>query len=132
MLREFRGDAHVAAWTTSGFNATEIGLLTEAYWGLPLRTYIRSRSWSDEDLDAAEARLVSRGLLADGKLTDAGRKEREAVEVATDHHCRPIVHALGDDLDNLVAILVPWGEAVRAAKGYPAAGPHDIAARAGA
>lgn len=128
-LREFRGDAHTAAWTTAGFDATEIGLLTEAYWGLPLRTYIRTRSWSDEEMDAAEARLAARGLLADGALTDAGRREREAVEAATDHHCRPIVDALGDDLDDLLAVLGPWGEAVRAAKGYPAAGPHDIAAR---
>jgi hypothetical protein len=29
MLREYRGDAHTAAWTSSGFDATEIGLMTE-------------------------------------------------------------------------------------------------------
>jgi hypothetical protein len=127
MLREFRGDAHVCAWTAAGFDATEIGLLTELYWGLPMRTYIRSRSWSDADLDAAEARLVDRGLVADGTMTPAGRAEREAVEVTTDRQCRPIVEALGDDLDELVGILDPWGAAIRDAHGYPAAGPHDLA-----
>ena len=56
-LREFRGDSHIAAWVGAGFDATEIGLLTELYWGMPSRTYVRTRAWSDEDLDAAEARL---------------------------------------------------------------------------
>jgi len=60
MLREYRGDAHTAAWTSAGLDATEIGLLTELYWGLPLRSYIRTRAWSDAQLDEAEARLEAR------------------------------------------------------------------------
>jgi hypothetical protein len=127
MLREYRGDAHACAWTTAGLDATEIGLLTELYWGLPLRTYIRTRSWSDDELDAAEARLVERGLVVEGGFTPEGRAEREAVEQATDRQCRPIVEALGDDLDDLLGVLLPWGEAIRAAHGYPASGPHDLA-----
>jgi hypothetical protein len=127
MLREYRGDAHVSAWTAAGFDATEIGLLTEPYWGLPLRTYVRTRAWTDAQLDAAEARLVTRGLLRDGGLTTEGRSAREEVEAATDRQCRPIVEALGDDLDELLAILVPWGEAIRSNGGYPASGPHDLA-----
>ncbi|MGH9235299.1 MAG: SCO6745 family protein [Acidimicrobiales bacterium] len=128
MLREYRGDAHVAAWTAAGFDATEIGLITELWWGLPMRTYVRTRAWTNDQLDAAEERLEARGLVAGGELTDAGRAEREAVEVATDRQCRPIVDALGDDLGTLVAILRPWGHAVRAGGGYPASGPHDLAA----
>jgi hypothetical protein len=126
-LREHRGDVHVNAWTVSGFDACEIGLLTELYWGLPLRTYIRSRAWSDADLDAAEERLVARGLVADGALTDAGRDAREAVEVLTDEGCAPIVAALGDDLDELVGLLSGWSTRIQAAGGYPATGPHDLA-----
>jgi len=129
LLREYRGDAHVAAWTAAGLDGTEIGLLTEPYWGLPLRTYIRSRSWSDTELDAAEARLTDRGFLADGTLTEAGRAFREEIEVATDAQCAPIIEALGADLGELLGILRPWGAAIREAKGYPAAGPHDIARR---
>ena len=128
-LREYRGDAHTAAWTTAGFDATEIGLLSELYWGLKLRTYIRTRAWSPAELDAAEARLVERGLVADGAFTDDGRAARETVEQATDRHCRPIVEAVGDDMEELLGILQPWGRAIRAAGGYLAAGPNDLAAR---
>jgi hypothetical protein len=127
LLREYRGDVHIAAWTSAGFDATEIGLLTELYWGLPLRTYSRSRAWTNEQFDAAEQRLVDRGLLADGAFTPEGREAREAVEQATDRACRPIVEALGDDHAELVALLLPWGEQIREAHGYPASGPHDLA-----
>jgi len=131
-LREYRGDAHTAAWTSAGFDATEIGLLSELYWGLPARSYSRSRAWSDADFDAAEERLEARGLLADSRLTDQGLVEREAVEVATDAQCRPIIDALGDDLDELLGILHPWGASIRDAAGYPASGPHDLADAAAA
>jgi hypothetical protein len=126
-LREYRGDAHTAAWTAAGFDATEIGLLTELYWGLPLRTYIRTRAWSEGELDAAEARLEARGLVADGAFTAAGRAAREQVERATDAKCRPAVEALGDDIDELLDLLGPWSDAVCAAGGYPSAGPNDLA-----
>ncbi len=126
-LREFRGDAHIAAWTSSGFDATEIGLLTELYWGLPLRSYSRTRAWSDSDFDAAQARLEERGLIADGAFTSSGRTAREDVEQVTDALCRPIVEALGDDWEELVAILGSWSAAVQAAGGYPGSGPHDLA-----
>jgi len=128
MLREYRGDAHIAAWTSANLDATEIGLLTEPYWGLPLRTYIRTRAWSDEQLDAAEARLVGRGLLADGVLTESGRELRESIEAATDAQCAPILGALGPDgLEELIGLLTPWGAAIRDAGGYPVQGPHELA-----
>jgi hypothetical protein len=127
ILREFRGDAHTAAWTSTGLDATEIGLLTELYWGLSPRTYVRTRAWSNEQLDAADDRLRARGLVDDDGLTDAGRALRESVEVATDDQCRPAVASLGDDLSELLAALQPWGAAVRAAGGYLPTGPHDMA-----
>jgi hypothetical protein len=127
MLREYRGDAHIAAWTTACLDATEIGLLTELYWGMPMRRYIRTRAWSDADLDAAEARLADRGLIEAGAFTDQGRTGREAIERATDRQCRPFIEALGDDLDELLGILEPWGRAIREEHGYPADGPHDLA-----
>jgi hypothetical protein len=129
MLREYRGDAHIAAWTSAALDATEIGLLTEPYWGIPLRTYVRTRAWSDEQLDAAEARLVKRGLLADGALTDEGRALRESIEAATDAQCTPMLDALGEaGLEELIGLLAPWGMAIRDASGYPAQGPHELAA----
>lgn len=127
MLREFRGDAHTAAWTSAGFDATEIGLLSELYWGLPMRSYVRSRAWSNDDLDAAEERLRRRGLLDGDGMTPAGQEAREAVEVATDAQCDVIVAALGDELGELVDLMTPWGVAIRAAGGYLPGGAHELA-----
>ena len=107
------------------------GCSTEPYWGLPLRTYVRTRAWSDAQLDAAEARLVGRGLLADGTLTDDGRALRESIEADTDAQCTPMLDALGDDgFDELFGLLAPWGQAIRDAGGYPPQGPHDWRPRA--
>lgn len=127
MLREYRGDSHINAWTVAGLDACEMCLFTEPYWGLPLRSYSRTRAWSNAEFDAAEARLTERGWLRDGGLTDAGRAERERIEDATDVQCGPIVEGLGDDLDELVTILSGWGAAIRGANGYPASGPQELA-----
>src|SRR5450631_2281769 len=96
-LREYRGDAHTAAWTSAGFDAVEIGLLTELYWGLPLKTYIRSRAWPEAELDDGIRRLEERELVLNGALTERGRQAREAVEACTDRQCRPVIESLGDD-----------------------------------
>jgi hypothetical protein len=130
-LREYRGDAHTAAWTSAGFDAVEIGLLTELYWGLPLKTYIRSRAWSESELDDGIRRLEYRGLLRDGSFTELGREEREAVELNTDRQCRPVIESLGDDFDEITSLLAPIGKAIRAQRGYPASGPHDMAGLSG-
>ena len=130
LLREFRGDCHTIAWTERGLSACEIGLLSESYWGLPLRSYSRTRAWSDTDYDTAEARLRSIGWLDDAGLTDLGRREREAIEVATDRLCDPIVDNLGDDLDEVIATLDEWSAAMRAGNCYPATGPIDLASAA--
>jgi hypothetical protein len=120
MLREYRGDSHTAAWVSADVDATEIGLLTEVYIGIPPRTYVRTRAWSDAELDAASERLAGRGwVTANGtSFTAEGRAAREAIEVATDAQLAPVLAALGGDADELIALLEPWGAAVRAARGY--------------
>ncbi len=127
ILREYRGDSHIAAWVNADLTAIEIGLLTELYWGLPLRSYSRTRGWSDDQYDEAEALLMSKGLIADGAFTDAGRALREQVEVDTDRQMQPVLDALGDDLDDLLGTLGAWGATIREGKGYPASGPHELA-----
>jgi hypothetical protein len=127
LLREYRGDAHTAAWTSAGFDATEIGLLTELFLRLPMGSYIRTRAWSSEQIDAAKARLRSRGLLVDDGFTDAGRAVREGIELATDLQMRPAIEALGDDFDELTTIVSTWSAGVRAAAGY-LGGPSDLVA----
>lgn len=130
LLREYRGDSHNAAWISAGLTGAEIGLLSEAYWGLPMRSYVRTRAWTDDQLDAALDRLRSLGWVDGEELTAAGRAGREAIEVATDRQLDPAIAALGDDLDGLVDVLTRWGQRVRAAGGYLQAGPHDLATAA--
>jgi Helix-turn-helix family len=127
MLREYRGDSHITAWVSAGLDATEIGLLTELYWGLPLRTYSRTRAWTTEQFDAATERLEGKGLIAAGAFTESGQALREDIEVHTDDQMRPTLDALGDEIAELCDRLAPWGEAIRTAKGYPEFGPHDLA-----
>ena len=130
MLREFRGDSHTAAWISAGLNATEIGLLSEMYWGLPMRSYSRTRAWTDAQFDVAADALRSRGLVGTDGFTDAGRALREKIENATDAQMAGAINALGDDIGELVAILEPWGETVRNGFGYLSSGPHDLADQA--
>jgi hypothetical protein len=127
MLREFRGDSHTAAWIAAGLDATEIGLLTELFWGLPLKSYSRTRGWSEDDYTAAIDRLMSRGLIADGAFTAKGRELRESVEVRTDDQMRGVLAIIGDDFARLVEVLGTWSRAVQAMKGYPESGPHELA-----
>lgn len=127
-LREFRGDSHIAAWVAAGFDAVEIGLLTEPYWGLRSRTYVRTRAWSDAQLDDAAERLRTAGLMDDDGLTPRGREQREAIELATDAQLQPAIEALGDDLIELVERMTPWGRQIMAGNGYPPS-PLAIAPR---
>jgi hypothetical protein len=124
-LREFRGDAHVAAFSSLGFDGCEIQLLTERCAGMPPRTYVVTRGWDDADLDAAEARLTRRGLLADGEATEAGRAVREEVEQWTDRLCMSMTDALGDDAPELIGILREWGQKIRDADGYYPSSPQE-------
>ena len=129
-LREYRGDCHNAAWVAAGFTATDIGLLTELYWGMPTRSYSRSRGWSAAEFDASEQRLREAGLLdgvgAETRLSERGRDVREELEVATDVQMAPAIGAIGDAFEELVEILTPWGAQIRAGHGYLASGPHDL------
>ena len=128
-LREFRGDAHTASWISAGLDAVEIGLLTERYWGLPFKSYVRTRAWSDDELNVGLDRLQSAGFVdAEGLgMTEAGRAIRERIEVATDDQTAPAMAAVGDDAPQLTLVLAGWASAVRAGCGYPGKGPQDLA-----
>lgn len=128
-LREFRGDAHTAAWTSAGLDAVEIGLLTERYWGLPFKSYVRTRAWSEAELDSGIERLQGAGYVdAEGAgLTEAGSAFRERIEEATDDQLAPAIAAIGDDLEPTVAALAGWAATVRAGFGYPVSGPQELA-----
>ena len=130
MLREYRGDSHTAAWISAGLNATQIGLLSELYWGVPMRSYSRTRGWTNDQFDAAAESLQGRGLITADALTATGREARELIETVTDSQMAGAIGALGDDIRELFEILEPWGAAVRAGFGYLRSGPHDLAKQA--
>ena len=129
-LREYRGDCHNAAWVAAGLTATDIGILTELSWGMPVRSYSRTRGWTTDEFDRSEHHLRDLGHLdgagAETHLSQSGRHAREQIEVGTDEQMRPALEALGGDIDELFDILAPWGEAIRAGKGYLGSGPHDL------
>lgn len=130
LLREFRGDSHTAAWVDAGLDAVQVGLLTEMFWGLPARSYARTRGWTDADFDGALDALRTRGAVgADDEFTERGRELREDVERRTDAQMQPVLDVLGDAAEELIALLTPWGSAMRAARGYLPSGPHDLAAK---
>ena len=120
LVREHRGDGHIAAWI-GHVDSTEVTVLTELWWGIEPGSYVWTRGWDGDDVAAARARLTSRGLLdGDGALTDAGRDLRETIELATDRAARAVVEPLGDRAGELFAALAPWSKALVGEGGYPA------------
>ena len=118
LVREHRGDGHIAAWI-SHVDSTEITVLSELAWGIPPRSYVFTRGWSEDDVDAACARLETRGLARGTELTDAGRTLRREIEDATDDAERAVIDRLGDRADELFGLLEPWSQAIVAGGGYP-------------
>jgi hypothetical protein len=119
LIREHRGDSHIAAWINADLDACEIGLLTDPWRGQPLKSWVRSRGWTDDELDAGCDRLRSRGFLDGDTLTTAGFDLREQIESATDVMERRVIDALGDDAERLFTLLDGWAENVVTARGYP-------------
>jgi hypothetical protein len=120
LVREFRGDGHISAWVP-WFDSVEISTISEPWWGIPLDSYVWTRGYGPDEVAAARDRLRGRGLLdEDGNITEAGREARERVEVVTDEATLPLVRRLGDDADELFALLAPIGEAMTGPGAYPA------------
>lgn len=120
-VREHRGDSHIAAWIAAGLDPVEAGLLTEAYYTMPTKRYHSGRGWTPNDLDAGLGRLRAGGLIEGDPvtLTERGRALREAIEVATDIQQRPILDAIGDELDELLGLIEPWAATIYASGTYP-------------
>ncbi|MBV8296243.1 MAG: hypothetical protein JO085_05345 [Acidimicrobiia bacterium] len=121
LVREHRGDSHIIAWTSHDVDAVEVTLLTELWWRLPLNSYVGTRGWAPDEIDAGIARLVERGLIdpAGNGFTPSGEQVRASIEAATDRQERRVVAALGTEADELLGLLEPWSKAVLASGGYP-------------
>jgi hypothetical protein len=123
LVREHRGDSHIAAWIAADLDACEIGVITDVWRGQPIKSWVRSRGWSEDELDGAIERLRGRGLIeGDGDaITAAGWQLREDIDTATDQMETRIVAALGDDIDELFRIMGPLAEGAIRGRLYPAA-----------
>ncbi|MGF1597053.1 MAG: hypothetical protein ACFCVK_08990 [Acidimicrobiales bacterium] len=119
LYREHRNDVHISAWTTAGLTGAQACLLNDVRQGLGLKTYVRTRGWDDDTLDTAVADLRRRGLVDDNGMTEAGAELREWIEAATDTQQSPLCDAIGDDLDELLALLAPLRSALLDAGAYP-------------
>jgi hypothetical protein len=119
LYREHRGDAHITSWTSVGLNGCEACIINDLYQGLSLGSYVRTRGWSGQEVDTAIASLRQRSWLEGERLSEAGRAVREAMETTTDNQQRPIIETIGEDFEELVALLTPWRDAIMAGHGYP-------------
>ena len=98
LLREFRGDVHVAALLTAGVTGVEALVLHGATGEVPASILQATRSWPDDDWNQAADGLVSRGYITDdGSLTDRGAELRAGIEDVTDRLSAAAYAALGDD-----------------------------------
>jgi hypothetical protein len=95
VLRESRGDGHIAALQVAGLDPCE-ALVSFAAIGAAPEEVFASRGWSSADWSAARDRLASRGWVdAAGKATERGRDGRDEVEWRTDRLADAPWQALG-------------------------------------
>ena len=85
LLREYRGDGHIAALLHADLNGLE-ALITHTATGrgFTLPAAKATRGWSEEEWAAESAALAERGLLDDDGLTPEGKDLRARIEAETD------------------------------------------------
>jgi hypothetical protein len=116
LLREFRGDGHVALLTTAGLTPVE-ALVTHAAAGPATAEALQvSRAWGDDAWAAGVAQVRARGWLADGDelaLSEAGREFRQGLEDRTDELAVGAYAALGPaGCDRLAELARPLSQAI--------------------
>ena len=118
LLREHRGDGHVAALLTAGIGGTEAHVLHALSEGMPAERFGRVSHLPAAQLAAVVDGMRARGLIgSDGWLTAAGRQTKEQVEALTDELAAPAydilepaeLDQLVEDLEPLAAVLVAAG-----------------------
>jgi hypothetical protein len=120
LLREYRGDGHIAALVVHGLDPVEALVMHAASGEVPVSFLRSSRGWTDEEWQAGVERLRVRGLLeqADGDgpvppLTPEGTALRQAIEDRTDELSVHAYQALDDDeCAELRTLARPFSKAV--------------------
>ena len=128
LLREQRGDAHVAALVAAGITGRESNVLHVAAGRTTRDKVVSTRDYDDAEWDAVTARLAARGLVtADGSLTDAGRELKNDIEYRTDAAALPTLDVLSDaEVETLFQALTPIARMVVAGGDLPAITPMAL------
>ncbi|WP_051341296.1 SCO6745 family protein [Pseudonocardia spinosispora] len=119
MVREHRGDGHVAASVAAGLGPCEMNIVTELWLGYPMGEYSNTRGWSREATESAIARLTVAGFIANWELTDDGRDFRDTIEKRTDATQRSLIDALGGRLGPVLDRVSAWSKRCIAAGAFP-------------
>lgn len=122
LLREYRGDGHIAALLLAGLDPVESLVSHAATGDVPAGVLRATRAWPEADWDAGVARLSERGYVTAGDgdlaLTDAGRAVRQEIEDRTDAAATRPYRALGEDgCQRLRQLGRPFAQAVVSAGG---------------
>ncbi|MFG3053041.1 hypothetical protein ACGFZP_19105 [Kitasatospora sp. NPDC048239] len=116
VMREHRGDGHVAALVSAGLDGCEALVVRSA---LDVRREVLQpmRGWTDEEWEAAAARLVERGWVTErGTITECGRIRHQSLEAATDLAAARVWEGYPRaELDRLAAALKPISALCRSA-----------------
>ncbi|HEV7709632.1 MAG TPA: hypothetical protein VGP16_15655 [Asanoa sp.] len=115
ILREHRGDGHVAALLVTGLHGAET-----VVWRASVdqrRSYLQpARGWTDDEWAAAAARLLDRGWLDADGATKAALDARDQIEETTDRLAAAPWIALGEQRTaRLREVLLPLSARARAA-----------------
>ncbi|KAB2378159.1 SCO6745 family protein [Actinomadura montaniterrae] len=123
LLREHRGDGHLAALAVAGLPGIEALVLHNATGTAPTSAlFMRTRGWSAEQWAAARDRLCERGLLdGAGDLTESGAALRAEAEMLTDRlDAAPYEHLGPVATARLTELAGGFAAALRVAGAFPA------------
>ncbi len=114
ILREFRGDGHIALLVTHGLSGIEALITHGAAGDVPVGILKATRGWPDDAWNAAVATLRERGWLREGdnlSLTEWGATTRREIEEQTDVLASTPYAWLGEeDCAELRTLARPWSK----------------------
>jgi hypothetical protein len=119
LIREYRGDGHIAAVASTGLSPVQMNILTELWLGMPLLSYTATRAWSEDQMGEAIEALRRKGWMDGEELTDVGAAGRREIEDRTDAAEHALVVALGNEIDALAYRLDGWGQLCIEADAFP-------------
>ena len=128
LLREHRGDGHVAALTTAGVTGREAGVLHSSAAAIPRSVLETSRKYTPDEWSALTERLAERGLLDhSGAITPSGRALKGDIETTTDRLAAPAYDVLSEaEVDELTSALMTLTKTVVASGDIPSVTPMGL------